>query len=187
MNLSEHPVGSASPKSSPDPPVLISLAVSTPGQTILLFLLEDWTASSLFAFFPFILLELQALFCTQQHAQESFKNINWIKGTSFLNASKGLLLNLELTLNLLFRLTHRPLCFAPRLPLTYCSSATGVFPSLEHTRLLPASGSLHLLISLLGTLCPMAYLDLNPSFAPSPGGSKGGGPLACELRILLHF
>lgn len=57
---------------------------------------------------------------------------------------------------------HRPLCFALRLPLTYCSSATGFFPSLEHTRLLPASGSLHLLISLLGTLCPMAYLGLNP-------------------------
>lgn len=90
----------------------------------------------------------------QRQAEESLNNINWIKGPSFLGASRELSPGSGVNSKPLVKSHEAPYALLSCSPLAPCSVATWVFQASKHAERLPAVGSLHLLSPLPGLCVP---------------------------------
>lgn len=90
----------------------------------------------------------------QRQAEESLNNINWIKGPSFLGASRELSPGSGVNSKPLVKSHEAPYALLSCSPLAQCSVATWVFQASKHAERLPAVGSLHLLSPLPGLCVP---------------------------------
>ncbi|KAF6095076.1 hypothetical protein HJG60_012054 [Phyllostomus discolor] len=131
----------------------------------------------LLSFPPFFQSARLSLLCAQQRAEESFKNINWIKGSSSLMLPEGLVLHLESLLSLFFRRT-RPSALTAVLPLARPFSHAG--PSLPEAHRPPPSLSTVAFVDPSSWDCVLC-LTLTPP--RSRLNEKGLGPPACGPRL----